>query len=57
MVAASSAVEAATDSATLPVPGTRSANRSLESVMLSPLAIWRTVRRVISCVAGRTLSA
>ena len=44
--AASSAVERPTDSATAPVPGTRSANRSLESVRLSPLAIGFTVRRV-----------
>ncbi len=33
------------------------ANRSLESVKLSPLAIGRTVRRVITCVAGFTFIA
>ncbi len=55
--AASSAVETPTETATLPVPGTRSANRSFDSVRLSPLAIGRTVRRARICVAGFAASA
>jgi hypothetical protein len=55
-LATSSAVEGPTESATLPVPGTRSAIRSFDSVMLSPLAIGRTVRRVSTWVAGFTVS-
>ena len=45
-----------TESATLPVPGTRSANRSLDSVRLSPRAIGLTVRRARICVAGLAAS-
>jgi len=44
-------------SATAPVPGTRSENKSLDSVKLSPLAMGRTVRRVRTWVAGFTDSA
>jgi len=47
-------VETLTDSATEPVPGTRSANKSFDSVRLSPLAIGLTVRRASTCVAGLT---
>ena len=41
-VAASSEVDTATDRPTRPVPGTKSANRSFDSVSVSPLASVRT---------------
>ena len=56
MLAASSAVEAPTETDTAPVPATRSANMSPDSVRLSPLAIGFMVRRARICAGGRTAS-
>ena len=48
-------VDTATESPARPVPGTKSANRSFDSVIVSPLARVRTLRRVRICVAGRMM--
>ncbi len=53
----SSEAEIATDRPTRPVPGTKSANMSFDSVSVSPGASARTVRRVRIWFAGRTSSA